>query len=240
MERLARDVAPRIRSDALMFNDPGMEKWATQAGNRPRMRHMIEVLASDPRLACREDALESDGWLLNCLNGTLDLPTGDLLEFHRGDHLTHQIAVEYDPDAYSQRLADFLLHLARGCVDCLKALQRIAGYWITGDTRAQKVFFLTGPTASGKSTLIRLMRKLLGNGLSVSLNPNALLNKGNSSVTNDLAMMRGKRLIIVREMPVGFRPYDSLIKTLSGQDEIQARKLYAEHEVANGNAKLLL
>lgn len=238
---LARDVSPQIKKEALLLNnDPGMQKWALQAGNAPRMRAMLEVLESEEGLRFSEEELDSNNWLLNCRNGTVDLVSGEIMPFKRTDFLTHQIPVEFDPNAHSTRLDEFLRHLARDCDDCLEQLQRIAGYCITGDTAAQKLFVLVGPTASGKSTLIRLLKRLLGPQLSVSLNPNSLLSKGNSAISNDLAMMRGKRLVVIGEIPAGFQPDESVIKTLSGQDDLQARKLFSEFEVANRTAKLLL
>lgn len=47
--------------------------------------------------------LDQDPFLLNCLNGTLDLRTGELREHRREDLITKLVHLKYYPDAECPR-----------------------------------------------------------------------------------------------------------------------------------------
>jgi putative DNA primase/helicase len=46
--------------------------------------------------------------------------------------------------------------------ECIEALQEWAGYLLTSDTRQQKIMMLVGPKRSGKGTIARVLRSLVG------------------------------------------------------------------------------
>ncbi len=48
--------------------------------------------------------------------------------------------------------------------DSKDTLQEIFGYLLTADTRQQKIFLIIGPPRSGKGTIARVLRKLVGEG----------------------------------------------------------------------------
>ena len=57
---------------------------------------MIELAKSEVPVS--PDELDADPWLLNVLNGTIDLRTGELREHRREDLITKLAPVDYDPD----------------------------------------------------------------------------------------------------------------------------------------------
>jgi putative DNA primase/helicase len=56
--------------------------------NAPRLKAMVELAQSIPGIPVQPIQLDNDHWLLNCLNGTLDLRTGILRPHERDDLLT--------------------------------------------------------------------------------------------------------------------------------------------------------
>jgi putative DNA primase/helicase len=69
--------------------------------------------------------------------------------------------LDLDAPAPAQWLA-FLNGLWPDDPESIATLQEIFGYLLTGDTSQQKLFGLIGPTRSGKGTIMRVLRKIVG------------------------------------------------------------------------------
>jgi len=54
---------------------------------------------SNPQVRISHDALDTDPMLLQVINGTIDLRTGELRASRRSDLITKRAPVVYDPDA---------------------------------------------------------------------------------------------------------------------------------------------
>jgi putative DNA primase/helicase len=89
-------------------------KWALKSEATPRMQAMIEQAHSEPGIAITHTQLDADPWLLNCVNGTVDLRTGTLRRPRRGDLLTKQTPVRYDPQARCPLWHAFLWRIMDG------------------------------------------------------------------------------------------------------------------------------
>ncbi len=50
-------------------------------------------------LVVKAERLDTDPWLLNCANGTVDLRTGTLKAHRPEDYITRVVPVNYTPDA---------------------------------------------------------------------------------------------------------------------------------------------
>ena len=60
---------------------------------------MIQSARSVLGVAVTPEKFDQDPWLLNCLNGTIDLRTGEFRPHRREDLLTKICPVEFDPKA---------------------------------------------------------------------------------------------------------------------------------------------
>jgi putative DNA primase/helicase len=69
--------------------------------------------------------------------------------------------VNYDPSAPCGLWLKFLNRVTGDNTELAQYLQRGVGYSLTGDTRAQVVFFLYGLGNNGKSTFTATIRKLM-------------------------------------------------------------------------------
>ena len=76
---------------------------------------MIDLAQSEPGIPILPKSLDTDPWLLNVLNGTLDLRTGKLRAHERDDLITKQTPVEYDSQAQSPQWESFLYQIMAGC-----------------------------------------------------------------------------------------------------------------------------
>ena len=90
--RLAKATARRIYREAAEIEDDGPRKaaakWAHESEKAERIAAMIKLAQSELGVPALPAELDSDRWLLNCLNGIIDLRTGKLLPHRREDLIT--------------------------------------------------------------------------------------------------------------------------------------------------------
>ena len=55
-----------------------VQRWCLESEATPRINAMLESARSEPGIPVLHEELDRDPWLLNCVNGTLELKTGEL------------------------------------------------------------------------------------------------------------------------------------------------------------------
>jgi putative DNA primase/helicase len=183
------------------------------------------------------DVFDTRLLLLNVKNGTIDLRTGELLPHRREDFLTKMVPIEYDPNASCPKFSRFLNETLpdQGLVGYLS---RFAGYCLTGQTSEQSWFMFYGVTASGKSTLINVLRGLLGP-YALALPEHYFLAAKNTS-DYATANLVGVRLATCVETNEGRRLDVAKIKSLTGEDVLAAALKYENYFNFKPQAKLVL
>jgi putative DNA primase/helicase len=121
------------------------------------------------------------GDLLACKSKILNLITGELWEPSPYFLTMNAVEYDYDPEATAPRFQRFLDEIFPGSMsdptpeqrdamdDAQRDMQRrrklvleIFGYLLSGDLRQQKIFLFMGKKRSGKGTLARVLKQLLG------------------------------------------------------------------------------
>ena len=195
---------------------------------QPRgLEDMLYFARSDEKVAIRPPALDSDPWLLCCLNGTIDLRTGELRKHNPDDLITRMVPVSYDPDAKSELFDRFLADASNGDKELERYLQRALGFSTCGDYAEEQVYFVYGPTASGKSTLMNAVRSTLGP-FAATASGGSFLQTTPSGPRNDLAQLDKTRFVLIDELNHGQRVNVALLKQWCGSDAIRVRFLYHE------------
>src|ERR1035437_10354089 len=231
IERYATLVAEAIVREAKAIENDGerkaMYKWALASQHRARIEAMIWCARSvDP---IRQEELDRDPFLLNVLNGTLDLRTGVLRPHDRQDFISRLAPVAYDPKARAPKWLAFLKKIMNGNTRLVAYLQRVLGYAATGDTREQVFFLLYGTGANGKSTFLETVLFVLGEDYGQPTEFRTFLYRDRGDgVRNDLAALVGLRMVTAVEADPGKRLDEALIKQVSGGDRISARFLFRE------------
>lgn len=107
--------------------------------------------------------VEDPSDLLPCTNGTLHLPTRTLLPATPHLFALHGIACAYRPDAPTPTAwLEFLHQLLPEDSEAQDLLQEWIGYLLTTRTHQQKILLMVGPKRSGKGTIGRIIRELVG------------------------------------------------------------------------------
>jgi putative DNA primase/helicase len=157
----------------------------------------------------------------------VDLKTGELLEPRQEWLITKQANVAYDPSATCPKFEKFLLEIMKGRSELVSYLQRLIGYLLTGDCREQAFFIWHGVGANGKSTLLQLLQAMLNEYATTSRMETWTVQKRNAGgPSEDVARLHGVRMVCAVESEEDQRLAESLIKELTGQDKVAARRLY--------------
>lgn len=231
VERMGKATVRRLYQEAAHVSDEDLRnkllKHAQQSESSASLSNMLALAATEPEVALPAEAFDNDTNLFNVENGTLDLNTGKLHAHRREDLITKLAEVEYQPKAEAPRWDRFMREITKGDDELVKFLQRAVGYSLTGDTREQCLFFCYGQGGNGKSTFLETIRLLMGD-YGQQADFTTFLAKRSDGPRNDLARMRGARLVTAVEAH-GDRNFDeTVIKQLTGSDTITARKLYEE------------
>ncbi len=204
---------------------------------RGRLAAMIELVRA--KLPIIPDELDADPMLFNVKNGTIDLKTGEMKPHDRADGITQVSPVEYDPFAECPKWKAFLSEIMLGRQELIDFLQTLAGYCLTGRTSEQIFAILYGLGRNGKTVLINVLLHIIGD-YAREMPSEMLMIRKNEGVPNDLAALRGRRLITCSESEGGGRLAESRVKALTGQDMITARFLFGEYFTFTPTFKLLL
>jgi putative DNA primase/helicase len=199
-------------------------KHALKWEDARRIEASLNLVKSEPGVPVLPADLDRDPFLLNVLNGTLDLRTGQLRPHDRADLLTKVCPVEYDPDAGCPLWTQFLHRVMDGNGDLVNYLRRVVGYSLTGDVSEQVLFFFYGTGANGKSTFLTTVREMLGDYACQAVSE-LLMMKAHESHPTERADLFGRRFVATIETDEGKRLAESLMKQLTGGDAVKARRM---------------
>lgn len=224
IRELAKASAGSIRDD----NDAeDTRKWAKHSERFLGIQAAIELAKSDPEVIRPLDSFDADPLLLNLQNGTLDLRAAEFRDHDPGEHLMRIANASFDKDASSPRWDQFMKEITCGDESLARFLQRSAGYSLTGLTGNQEFYILFGNGANGKSVFMNALTDLLGDYAAVADFKTFLARKGDGP-RNDIAALRGSRLVCASEIGPGEHLDETVMKQVTGEDLITARFLYGE------------
>jgi putative DNA primase/helicase len=170
---------------------------------------------------------DSDTFLLGTPNGTVDLRTGELRESRREDWITKQTAVTPQPGPMPlwEKMLD---RCTMGDPAMRVYYQKWAGYALTGDTREKGFLFVHGAQDSGKTSFLTTLKAMMGE-YAAEIKVDILMEqKYGGAAAHDLAELYGIRLAMTTEPNSGHRWNESLVKSMTGGEELQACRKY-EH-----------
>ena len=192
-----------------------------------RLEAMIKLAKSLPAVVLPITELDADPWLLGVANGTLDLRRGELMFAKRENYITRTSPLVFDSAAKCPVFEEFIDQIMGRDQALVQYVQRFFGYSLTGDTSAQCLFFLYGTGANGKSTLLNVLKSILGADLCRQTPSETIMARSNKSgATPELACLRGARAVTTAEVDEGSMISESLVKQMTGGDPIPARELY--------------
>lgn len=214
-------------------------KHARDSEKAGRIKAMVEMAKSEPGLAIEPDALDRNAWLMNCLNGTVDLKTGKIRSHCREDWITKLAPVEFDPDAACPTWVSFIDKIFASNKSLIWFVQRLLGYCLTGDVSEQVLPIFYGKGANGKSTMLGAVMEMMGLDYAIKAAPDLVLMKRGTHPT-ERADLFGKRLVACIEADAGRRLAEALVKDLTGGDKQRARRMREDFWQFDPTHKIIL
>jgi putative DNA primase/helicase len=137
------------------------------------------------------------------------------------DYCTKQTAVA--PERIATPLwDDFVAFVTGGDLELSAYLQRAAGYSASGATKEQCIFVLYGTGANGKSVFLNTISGVLGS-YAATTPVETITARAHERHPEELARLRGVRLVSTAESESGHAFNESRIKLLTGGEKIVAR-----------------
>lgn len=167
--------------------------------------------------------------LVNCPDSVIDLENGEKIPHEPQLYMTKMLGTSMPENPKNpEKWLKFLDDIFNGDKELIRYVQKALGYSLSGLTQEQCVFFLYGTGRNGKSTFLEVIRLILGD-YATNIQPESIMIKQNSSNANtDIARLKGARFVTSVEPNEGMRLNEGLIKQLSGDDMVTARKLYGD------------
>lgn len=214
-----------------------VRRHAAEAGPRGRERleragtmRGVEALAqTDRAFAVEEKDLDQDPLLLGTPGGVVDLRDGSLRPGRPGDMISLSTAVTPAPEGTPcpprwQAFLEFACAADQDKGALMAFLQVACGYALTGLTREQKLFFWFGDGGNGKGVFTTIIREMMGEYATTAPMDMFIASYGEKHPT-ELTILHKRRLVVASETEEGRRWNESRIKTLTGEDEITARRM---------------
>lgn len=165
VERMMKATVRGIYAEAAEEENAARRKALAEHAKRSesakRITDALRLARSEPGIPIKPEQLDTDPWLFNVSNGTMDLRAGELREHRREDLISKLTPVEYDPEAEAPRFVAFLEEILPSAA-VREFLQRAIGYALNGTTREHKLPVLHGSGSNGKSTLISILLEMFG------------------------------------------------------------------------------
>jgi len=234
----AQETVKSVYAEAAAQNDfkarQVLATWAKSSESNMRISAMLSQAKAHVTVEIAD--LDRDGLLYNCLNGTIDLRTGQLREPRQEDLITVCVPIRYDPDAQCPKWDWFMDFITVGDTELKKIF--LNEPWVIPSPERPKNKFSLIATAKrglmGKTTFLNIVGSLAGDyGRSVPIDLFLHNNRSNAAQghTESLANVQGKRFIMPSELEIRARLAMGLLKTLTGQDKDVAASHKGEKEI---------
>jgi putative DNA primase/helicase len=168
--------------------------------------------------------------LLNCTNTMVDLRTGAAVA-HDPKHMSSvQVTVAYDADAGAPNYVAWLRDALRqeGATEAdvdrlVDDIEEVAGTMLDPSKTPSKALFLFGPSRSGKSTFLRLLKAIAG-----AANTSAVTLHDLVSDNFAAANLYGRMLNVAADLSNRHVEDLSLFKMITGEDVIKGNRKYGQ------------
>ncbi|MGW5400249.1 DNA primase family protein [Streptomyces sp. NPDC003952] len=221
-------------AESIATTDPrGVHTPVSLARHRRRalstsgMNAMLTQARSAPGMVLNASLLDADPYALCTPGGVVDLGTGRVRparsakDFH--SRCTSAAPEPVPTPRWDRFLTDTFGEGPEGA-EMIDFLQLLLGYSVTGDVGAQVMPFLFGSGKNGKSVLLDVLMKLLGD-YADAAPPGFLMARSYEGHPTDLAELHGRRVIVCSEVKPGDRFDEARVKLLTGGDRIKARRM---------------
>lgn len=199
-------------------------KFAIERRNSTRVTSTLKEV--EPKLLIEPDQFDANPFLLNTPSFTYDLQHGlDGRQEHKCiNYITMQTSVDPSDTGYKiwQNMLKLVFLNDKSVIDFV---QQVIGEALIGVVKSERLIIAYGAGANGKSSFFNSIAYALGT-YSLNLSPKILTTNYRGNDKNDKAELRGKRLVIMAEMPGGAQLNTEQLKQLASTDMVTGEFKY--------------
>jgi len=209
---LARDVCRDAAADA--------GKLAGKICSASTSSSIVNLARPAPGVVTPVDEWDKFPMVLNTPGEAIDLATGQAVS--RDGLLFTQVSGVAPAKMPTPVWDKFIHEVFGGDLEMVEFMQRMGGYCLSGSVAEQKLFFLHGSGANGKSVFLEVLRALCGK-YGHNLPSEALMTSRNEGHATTYAALHSKRLAISSEIEESAHWAEARIKSLTGDKTMTAR-----------------
>ncbi len=242
VEKMAHETAEKIKAESFEESDEDLSEGLYKHAQRSQSDRAIRAMVNQarPMLAEHHAKLDRDQWVINCLNGTLDLKADVLRQHDHRDLISKAVPANQKASSKCPRWHQFLKEMTDGDQEVIGFLKRFVGYTLTGDVSEEAMLFFYGNGANGKSVFVKTIGHLLGD-YSTILAPDLLEITRNDQHPTSVADLYGMRLATSCETERASRLSEKTLKILVSSDlALKARKMRQDFFSFPPTQKLML
>lgn len=186
----------------------------------------IENLERQSYFKIRLQDIDKHNNLLNCRNGVINLDNLEFIPHETGKtrefYITQLADVNYDKNAECPIFQECITNIFSKYetnIEVVKYMQKILGLAISGYNYEQSFYFLHGNGRNGKTTLVEIIKNLLGT-YAGCLDKSFLKNYSSRRNKSNFFHLMSKRFMSINEFEGNDNLNESAIKQLTGGDTI--------------------
>ncbi|MEU1941635.1 phage/plasmid primase, P4 family [Streptomyces sp. NPDC020125] len=222
---------------------PDIRDWAP---TKPKISNLLDALGAitllptdmdAPTWTASDTADEDRSPIVACENGLLRIRDRALLPHSPGFFNLVSVPFAYDTTAAAPTWGHFLSQIWPDDPDAINALQEWFGYVLSGRTDLQKILLIVGPSRSGKGTIARVLKALVGKD---NLAGPTLAGLGTNF---GLSTLVGKSLAIISDARLSGNDNSQVVErllTISGDDTIDVDRKYREQWTGKLPSRLMI
>lgn len=192
-------------------------------------------------LTIEADQVDSNPWLINFTNGTVDIRTMTRKPHDPKDYITKVAGCAYHPEKTCQMFETVMDRVFMETSSKVKPIvgfmRRWFGYCMTGSTREQKFVIHYGNGRNGKSTILDAVADVLGEYSGVAA-PGLMLTADRGRHPTEIADLFGRRMVTAHETGENGVMREDFIKQATGGDKMKARYMNKDFFEFNPTHKL--
>lgn len=216
-----------------------VKKQIDRLGTQPKMIQILKLSQTEDNLGVSNVRYNSKNYLINCINGEVDIRTGELQEHDKSHLFTKIVPYRYNPDAKSELWQRFLNTSFENDQDRINYFQiAIGDSSLSGVNEDRHMYINFGREGhDGKSVAMSAIRHTLGgdsqddSGFADTADIKTFLKSGSGSGASarpDLANLDGIRFVTPSEPDRNAKLDEGLVKSLTGKsDAMKVRNLYS-------------
>jgi putative DNA primase/helicase len=197
--------------------------------NVKRLEAMLIMAATENDMSIANPSqFDANPWYLATRNGVVDLKSGTILTPDPKMLCSRLVAATFDRQATCPMWLDFMRKIFNGNNEIIAYIQRALGYSLTGFVNEEKLFFMYGLGANGKSVFANIVNGVLGE-YAVTVGIEILMKGKNDGEANRYkAKLAGARLVSTNETGANDFLDDGRVKEITSRENIAVRQLYCE------------